>query len=149
MLHANDVRAALLAVNQPDEPFTVHPGRPDEAEFIVEWRLVDARWQHLLGEARLTRVLMRLDLARAEVRSLDQDGTVTWHAGLPRMTLAANGFQGQQWSREAAILYGHDRRGRLIRRYGYAFSTRRLKVPLRRAVLGCGWTWRAMVSGPL
>src|SRR5260370_24152104 len=81
---AATVRAGILAVNRPTAPFQVRPGDADEAELVAEWKLVDASWYEIFAKAHLEKafkVLMRLDEAAHEVRSVDQEWSVEWRAG--------------------------------------------------------------------
>src|SRR5438034_5460313 len=90
-----EVRADLLAVNRPTAPFTVRDGAPEKVDLVAEWRIVDATWYEIFAKAGLKRtakVLMRLDPDKHEVRAVDQDWSVEWSAGVPRLSLAAEAF---------------------------------------------------------
>jgi hypothetical protein len=73
---AEAVRAAILAVNRPTAPFEVRLGNAGEGDLVAEWRIVDASWYEIFAKAGLEKafkVLMRLDEAAQEVRSVDQE----------------------------------------------------------------------------
>ena len=149
---ADAVRAAILGVNRPTAPFEVRPGGAGEAELIAEWRIVDAAWWEIFAKAGLEKafkVLMRLDEAAHEVRSVDQEWTVVWRAGIPQTSLAASAFRGQQTSIEFGKAYGFTEQGSLGEIYNYRFSTKELKDPLQKAVAAQGWRWRGVGFGKL
>lgn len=149
---ADAVRAAILAINRPTAPFEVRPGPVGESELVAEWRIVDARWYEIFAKAGLEKafkVLMRLDEAAHEVRSVDQEWSVEWRAGVPKMSLAASAFRGQQTSIEFGKAYGFTERLSVGEIYNYRFATKELKEPLQAAVAASGWRWRAVAFGKL
>jgi hypothetical protein len=149
---AEAVRAAILAVNRSSAPFEVRLGHAGEAELVAEWRIVDASWYEIFAKAGLEKafeVLMRLDEAAQEVRSVDQEWSVEWRAGIPRMNLAASAFRGQQTSIEFGKAYGFTEKGTLGEIYNYRFATKELKDPLQKAVAAQGWRWRPVAFGKL
>ena len=149
---ADKVRAAILAVNRPTAPFQVRPGGPDEAELVAEWRIVDASWYEVFAKAHLEKafkVLMRLDEAAHEVRSVDQEWSVEWRAGVPKLGLAASAFRGQEMSIEFGKAYGFTETLAPGEIYNYRFATKELKDPLRKVVAAHGWTWRRVAFGKL
>jgi hypothetical protein len=141
------VRAALLAVNRPTAPFQIRPGNTGEAELVAEWRVVDARWYEIFAAAGLEKtfkVLMRLDEATHEVRSVDREFSVAWRAGVPQISLAVSTFRGQQTSIEFGNAYGFTENLAPGVIYNYRFATKELKEPLQKAVAANGWRWRAV-----
>ena len=144
---ADKVRAAVLGVNRATAPFQVRPGETaDESDLVAEWRIVDAGWYEIFAKAHLEKtfkVLMRLDEAAHEVRSVDQEWSVEWRAGVPQLSLAASVFRGQQTSIEFGKAYGFTEQLSVGEIYNYRFATKELKEPLQNAVAACGWRWRA------
>src|SRR6266567_5212025 len=89
---ADEVRAALLAVNRATAPFVVRDGSPEQVDLVAEWRIVDAAWYEIFAKAGLQKtfkVLMRLDAQQHQVRAADQEWSVEWRAGIPSVHLAA------------------------------------------------------------
>lgn len=147
-----EVRAALLAVNRPTAPFVVRDGGADGVDLVAEWRIVDAAWYEVFAKAGLEkvfRVLMRLDAAEGEVRAVDQEWTVQWHAGVPSLSLSAEAFRGQKRGIEFGNAYAFTEQGQYGQVYRYRFSTSELKTPLQEAVLAGGWAWRGVAFGKL
>ena len=103
---------------------TIREATPDDkCDLVVEWRIVDAKWYEIFAKANLEKafkVLMRLDEAAQEARSVDQEWSVEWRAGIPQMSLAVSTLRGQQTSIEFGKAYGRDARSR-----------RDLQLPLR------------------
>ncbi|MEV0412548.1 hypothetical protein AB0I68_17515 [Streptomyces sp. NPDC050448] len=143
---ATQVREALLAVNGPDKPYVVRNARPEEkADLVAEWQVLEPAWRSFFVKYQLDRTLkvrMRLVPGDHEVRALDEQLEVTWVADTPRLATSASQGRGQvntvskQWTFEK----GPD--GRRHKVETFSFDTQELKDPLRKAVLGAGWTWR-------
>ena len=142
-----EVVDALLAVNAPDAPYAVRPGEPEGVDLVGEWRVAEVAWQPFFARGRLDRtfrILMRLDPTRHEVRTVDEQWTVTWLGDRPTFVAASvqRGSVRQvsaQWTSGAGG--GPEQT--------VDFSSERLKEPLRAAVVGAGWTWRTVVAGKL
>jgi hypothetical protein len=146
------VRTGLLAVNRPTAPFVVRDGRAENVDLVAEWRIVDASWFDIFGKAGLTKVfkiLMRLDPDRQEVRAVDQEWSVEWRAGIPRLTLSAEAFRGQKSEISFGTEYALIETTGAGQVYRYRFSTGELKPPLQEAVTNAGWTWRGVSFGKL
>jgi hypothetical protein len=131
-----------LAINRPTAPFVVRLGSEGEAEWIAEWRIVDAGWYEIFARAHLTKafkILMRLDEAAREVRAVDQEWSVEWRAGLPSLSLAESAFRGQKTDIEFGGAYGFTEQPGIGEIYKYRFTTAELKGPLQRVVARQGW----------
>ncbi|MGW7099767.1 hypothetical protein [Streptomyces sp. NPDC054838] len=145
-LSAAQVREALLAVNGPDKPYVVRNARPAEkADLVAEWRVLEPVWRTFFLESRLDRTLktrMRLVPGKHEVRALDEELEVTWVGDTPKLAASAEYQRGQVTtvSKRWTIERGPDGRRHLVEEF--AFDTREMKVPLQKAVLAAGWTWR-------
>ena len=119
---------------------------------MAEWRIVDAGWYEIFAKANLEKafkVLMRLDEAAQEARSVDQEWSVEWRAGIPSLALAAEAFRGQQAEFSFGAAYAFTETGRPGKVYRYKFSTSEIKTPLQDAVTAAGWTWRGVAFGRL
>jgi hypothetical protein len=147
------LRAALLGVNRETAPFIVRDGAAEGVDLVAEWKIIDARWYEIFAKAGLERVfklLMKFDEAAGEVRAVDQEWSVAWQAGVPRLALSAEAFRGQKVEmsfgtayafREEDLTYG--------KVYDYRFSTKELKTPLIAAAQAAGWGWKAVAFGKL
>ncbi|MGW9453256.1 hypothetical protein [Streptomyces sp. NPDC055632] len=145
---AEEVRAALLALNGPDVPFVVRGGAPEGADLVAEWRISDPAWHTFFARTRVSRVTqfrMRLVPESHEVRTIDRQFEISWVGGTPRPAVSAEGSRGQvktvSWRR--SVERGPE--GDLQATESYRFDTSDMKDPLRAAVLGAGWTWRGAV----
>jgi hypothetical protein len=147
-----DVHAALLAVNRASAPFVVRDGKPEKVDLVAEWRIVEAKWYEIFAKAGLKsvfKVLMRLDEASHEVRAVDQEWTVEWRAGVPKLALSAEAFRGQKKEISFGQAFAFTEKGGYGEVYNYKFSTGELKPPLQKAVTDAGWTWRGVTFGKL
>lgn len=147
------VRHALLSLNRPTAPWGVRDGSAQGVDLIAEWKIVDARWYEVFGKAGLEkvfRILMKFDEEAGEIRAVDQEWAVQWQAGVPRLSLAAEGFRGQK----AEVSFGtavafREEDLRLGVVYDYKFATGEIKKPLQEAALANGWGWRGVAFGKL
>ena len=148
-----EVANAILGVNRPTAPFQVRPADPGEGcDFVAEWRIVDARWYEIFANAGLTsvfQILLRIDPSSNEVRAVDREWTVEWRAGVPSLSMAAEGFRGQKAEVSFGTAYAFTEQGRYGEVYNYRFRTSEIKGPIQDAVTGAGWTYKAVSFGKL
>ncbi|MEO7222461.1 MAG: hypothetical protein ABIY37_08310 [Devosia sp.] len=149
---ASTLRDALLTLNREGSPWQVRDGAPDGCDLVAGWKIVDARWYEIFAKASLTKVsktLIKFDNANGEVRSVDQDWTVEWRAGVPALSLSAEAFRGQkvEVSFGTAIGFREDFSPGII--YEYRFATKEMKEPLQNAVVANGWSWKGVAFGKL
>lgn len=147
------LREALLAINRDTAPFLIRDGAPEGVDLVAEWKIVDARWYEIFAKASLTRVfkvLMKFDEARGEVRSVDQEWTLEWRAGVPHMALSLDTFRGQkkEFSFGTAYAFKEDLSawGKV---YEYRFKTGEIKDPLVDVAQQQGWGWKGVAFGKL
>jgi hypothetical protein len=146
---AEEVGAALLALNGPEVPFAVRHGGAEGCDLLAEWRITEPAWATLSGNRRLTRTLrirMRLNRDTHEVRAADQQREVIWANGRP--TLAEVG-RGRVNTASRSWTVGRRDDGGWGTTEEFRFSTSDLKDPLRDTVLASGWTWRGVSHGKL
>ncbi|MDI2027465.1 hypothetical protein QFW96_02530 [Saccharopolyspora sp. TS4A08] len=147
---AQEVRAALLGVNGPDKPFTARDGRAEGVDLVAEWKIADVRWYGYFGNVTtVNRTLMRIDESKREVRSVDEEWSVTWIGGTPRLQLAGSHTRGQINKKSYSATFTRDEAGNLVKERQQSFSSAELKPPLQHAVTSAGWTWRGVVAGKL
>ncbi|MGV9254568.1 hypothetical protein [Streptomyces sp. NPDC003697] len=127
-----EVRAALLAVNEPDVPYRVRNALPAEkADLVAEC--------HIQRVGVRLKTSMRLVPDKQEVRFLHE----RWET---RSAANANTQYGRghapavfrQWETQQ----GPD--GKRHKVEAFRFDTREMTDPLQNAVLGAGWTWRGV-----
>jgi hypothetical protein len=146
------VRGALLAINRPTAPFQVRVGAADEADLVAESRIVDAVWYEIFAKAGLKKafkVLMRLDENSHEVRAVDQEWSVEWRAGVPKLSWSASAGRGQMVEIEYGKAYGFTEAHGFGEIYNYRFTTAEIKTPLQKVVAAKGWTWKPVRFGKL
>ncbi|MEU2395771.1 hypothetical protein [Streptomyces sp. NPDC007369] len=149
----DEVRAALLALNGPDVPYTVRNALPaEDADLVAEWRLREPAWHGVFLRHQLERqvqIRMRIDPARHEVRTSDREWEVTWVGGTPRLATSGEFSRGQTTTVSKQWTIGRGKDGRVEATETFRFNTADLKTPLQKAVLGAGWTWRGVLFGRL
>jgi hypothetical protein len=141
----DDLRAALLGLNRDTAPWKVRDGAGDKCDLVAEWRIVDAQWQGIFigaGLKSVFRVKMKFDESAHEVRNVDEQATLSWQDGVPKV--------GKSWSRgqinetEVGRGVGFTEDGGFGEVYNYKFRSNEIRDPLRDAVNEHGWGWKAV-----
>jgi len=146
------LRDALLSLNRDSAPWQVRDGAPEGVDLVAEWKIVDARWYEIFAKASLARVfkvLLKLDEEKGEVRSVDQEWTVEWRAGVPTLSLAASAFRGQKVEMSFGTAFAFKEDLSFGQVYEYHFKTAEIKTPLQDATAKAGWGWKGVAFGKL
>lgn len=149
---AAEVRTALLALNRNSAPWLVRDGSAEGCDLVAEWKIVDARWYEIFAKAsvaKVFKVLMKLDEAKGEIRSVDQEFTVEWRAGVPSLSAAVEAFRGQKVELSFGTAYGFTETLAPGQIYNYRFATKELKEPLQDVAAKSGWGWKGVAFGKL
>ena len=152
VLAETEVRARLMTLNHDTSPFHLVNGSSEDVDLVAEWKIVDAQWHAVFSKAgisKLFRILMRFDAERHEVRAVDQELSVEWLAGAPRIAVAAAKFQGQMQTVEfgRAVAFTEQRGPGEV--YQYHFDTREIKGPVQDTITACGWAYKGVAFGKL
>ncbi|MEU9034347.1 hypothetical protein AB0D45_05460 [Streptomyces sp. NPDC048352] len=150
-LSSPEVREALRSVGGADKPYVVRTARPAEkADLVAEWRVLEPAWRDFFLPTRVQRTLkirMRLVAEEHEVRALDEQLEIEWVGDTPTLAVPASTEfrrgQTRTVSKRWTVERGPGGRPRLSP--DRVFDTADLKDPLRKAVLGAGWTWRGVL----
>jgi hypothetical protein len=149
---AQSVYDRIMALNRPTAPYQIIDGKSENVDLIAEWKIVDARWYEVFGKANLTKVFrihMKLDPAKRELRTMDQELNVSWKAGVPSLSFEASFFKGQKSSISFGTGYAFTENLAPGQVYKYKFNTNELKKPIQEAVAACGWTYKGVAFGKL
>ncbi|MCC9740335.1 hypothetical protein [Streptomyces sp. MNU89] len=149
---AEEVRAALLGLNQPDVPYVIRNGAADRADLVAEWRIAEPIWQPFFIQSQLThavRIRMRLTPENHEVRALEEQWGVTRVGNPPRLAISSEYSRGPNRTVTRHWTLGRGDSGRLEATETFRFDGAGLRDPLREAVLKSGWTWRGVLFGKL
>ncbi|MGY0018021.1 hypothetical protein [Streptomyces sp. cg35] len=150
---ADDVRAALLALNTDDVPYVVRNGDgTDGVDLVAEWRIAEPAWHTFFARTQTThnvRIRMRLDHENHEVRAVEEQWEFEWVGNPPRPQLSTEYSRGpdRTVTRQWTIERGDN--GRLQATEDFRFDASDLRRPLRDAALTTGWGWRGLVFGKL
>ncbi|USQ82961.1 hypothetical protein NFX46_03750 [Streptomyces phaeoluteigriseus] len=132
-LSAEQVRAALLAVDAAGVPFVVRAALPGEkADVVAEWQVPELRLR--------LKTRMRLVPENHEVHTLDERWDRSPESGGKRYGRGPGTKVARQWAYER----GPDGRRRRVETF--RFDSRDMRDPLVKAVLDAGWTWRGVLS---
>lgn len=150
---ASALRQQLLAINRETAPFIIRDGAPEGCDLVAEWKIVDARWYEIFAKAGLEKtfkVLMKFDAAKGEVRSVDQEWSVEWRAGVPYLALSAEAFRGQKVEMSFGTAFAFKEEDLSFGKvYEYRFKTSEIKDPLVAAAQAAGWGWKGVAFGKL
>ncbi|HEV8308464.1 MAG TPA: hypothetical protein VGW35_12415 [Methylomirabilota bacterium] len=152
VLSIQDVRDGLLGLNRPTAPYRIVSGSAEGVDLIAEWKIVDAQWYEVFAKAGLSKVFrvhLKLDPHAHRVRAKDQEYTVAWSAGVPRLSLAVTSFKGQTHAIEFGTAYAFTETLAPGRVYHYRFDTREIKQPIQDVVTSCGWIYKGVAFGAL
>ncbi len=145
-LPAEEVRAALLALNGTGVPFRVRHGfGGQEADLVAEWRLVVPAMDDSLGSRQVERTMkarMRLVAAGCEVHVLEEVREVALSGNPPRPGMTRQWSRGPYVRRQWTYERGPDGRRQKV----VLFDSRDMRDRLRNTVLGAGWTWRGVLG---
>lgn len=143
------LRSRILALNGLDLPFQV---REEADGLVAEWRIADDRWIGLMEAGGLNdvhRIYIDLDPQRHRVRSLDVRRTVSWEAGIARVSASFSFFRGIsffEYSRGVQLgVFFRDGRW-TTKAYDYRFLLSEMKTPLVQAIVGSGWRFTPVVT---
>lgn len=146
---AKTLRARILALNELDLPFHV---REESDRLVAEWRIADEQWIGLMEAGGLNdvhRIYIDLDAEKHQARSLDVHRTVSWSAGIARVSASFSFFRGISffgYSRGAQLgVFFRDGRW-TMKAYDYRFVLSEMKTPLVQAIVGSGWKFTPVVT---
>ncbi|MFE5840672.1 hypothetical protein ACFQ7N_03390 [Streptomyces niveus] len=130
---AEEVRAALLALNGPDVRFSVREDTSKERVGLVA--------ECAVPEVRLTlKTRMRLVPVAHEVRTFDE----RWEGSALELSRGQYS-RGQVTTVYRKWTYELEDDGRRHKVETFRFDPAEMKDPLRAAVLDAGWTWRGVL----
>ncbi|MFI6475972.1 hypothetical protein ACIBL5_37770 [Streptomyces sp. NPDC050516] len=146
-LSAQEVRAALLALNGTGVPFRVrHAVSGEKAHLVAEWKIVAPGIGEFTSGGLVERSMkarMRLSAANREVHVLDEVREVRMVGDPPRPArLTRQWNRGPYVARQWEYEKGPDGRRRKV----VLFDSRDMRDPLRNTVLEAGWTWRGVLK---
>jgi len=151
-LPAEEVRAALLGLNQPDVPYVIRYGAGEQADLVAELRIAEPAWRNFFVQSQLThavKIRMRLDRKDHEVRVLEEQREVTRVGNPPSIRIASSYSRGPDRTVTRQWTLGRGDDGRLGATETFRFSASDLRTPLKDTVLNSGWTWRSVIFGRL
>lgn len=111
-----ELRAALLGVNQSDVPYVIRNGGGKQYDLVAEWRLTEPAWQQAFVRSQIThamRIRMRLVNEDHESRALEEQWEVSRVGSPTRLQVSSEYTRGpsRTVSREWAL--GRGRNGGL------------------------------------
>ncbi|MFJ3198860.1 hypothetical protein [Streptomyces sp. NPDC086989] len=144
-----ELRAALLALNDTDVVFTVREAGGGSADLVAEWKVLEPATGRGLNRQQVERtfkIWMRLLPQEREVRAMDEHWAVTRAGAAPGRTVRRERGRGPIRHRQVQWTLERGADGRTRKVESFRMDTRDLKDPLRKTVVGAGWTWRGALK---
>ena len=147
------LKERLLSINSPDLPYEIK--KAPETDFLVEWKIADAKWFALFAKERLQetyRGYLLLDDSLKSARYCEELASVQWIAGnggqgSPSLSYRKQFFRGRilfQKSRE--VQYGIREDLTLGKIYEYTFDVRKVRNPIKKVIADGGWEFVPVVN---
>ena len=151
-LTADRLKERLLSINSPELPYEIKT--MPETDFLVEWKIADAKWFALFAKERLQetyRGYLLLDDSLKSARYCEELASVQWIAGnsgrgSPALSYRKQFFRGRilyQKSRE--IQYGIREDLTPGKIYDYKFDVRKVRDPIKKMIEDSGWEFVPVV----
>ncbi|MGW8777363.1 hypothetical protein ACWGNM_04715 [Streptomyces sp. NPDC055796] len=142
-----ELRAALLALNGTGVVFSVREAGGGDADLVADWKVTEPPTGTGLNRRQVERtfkVWMRLLPAEREVRAMDEQWAVTRAGSPPGRTVQREHGRGPIRHRQKEWTFERGPDGNRRKVESFSLDTRDLKDPLRKTVLGAGWTWHGV-----
>lgn len=147
-----EAKKNILALNRETAPYQIRDGKEEGVDLVAEWKIVDAKWYGIFSKSGLKKVfkiLMVLDDAKKEVRTVDNSYTVEWTGGVATLSVEASAFRGQQMEFSGGMGYAFTEEFKPGVVYNYRFNTGEIKKPLDEAILNSGWSIKKVAFSSL
>jgi hypothetical protein len=149
---ASELKTRLLGLNRTSAPFRIVDGQTEGVDLVAEWKIVDASWYEIFAKAKLEkvfRIYLKLDADKNELRAQDREYSVSWSAGIPKLSLEASAFKGQMTSVQFGSSFAFTETLAPGQVYKYRFNTNELKKPIQDICASCGWSFKGVAFGKL
>ncbi|MEU6014948.1 hypothetical protein ABZ826_13125 [Streptomyces sp. NPDC047515] len=126
-------------------------GDQEGVGLVAEWRILEPALRSFFVRTQWDRTLttrMRLVPEKHEVRTFDEQWEVTWVGNSPSLAASRAYSRGQVTAVSRKWEVGRGADGRPHETEVFRFDPAEMKIPLRDAVLGAGWTWRGVLFNP-
>jgi hypothetical protein len=146
------LKACLLSINSPELPYEIK--KAPEADFLVEWKIADAKWFALFAKERLQetyRGYLLLDDSLKSARYCEELASVQWIAGdngrgNPAISYRKQFFRGiilfqKSWE----VQYGIREDLTPGKIYEYKFDVRKVRNPIKKMIEDSGWEFVPVV----
>ncbi len=146
------LKEKILALNSPELPYQITPAK--ETDFLLEWKIVDAKWYGIFSKERVEKTyhaLILLDDNRKTARYYEELGSVEWHIGTdgiskPSVLYRKEFFKGRiLFKKSWGVQYGIKESGEFGKVYKYKFDIGYARDPLKKIVLESGWEFVPVV----
>jgi hypothetical protein len=145
------LKERLFSLNSLESPYEIKTS--PEADFLVEWKIADAKWFAVLSKERyqeIYRAFLVLDESRYSVRYCEELVSVRWLAsadGPPSFNYQKNFFRGRiLFQKSWGVQYAIKDDLTLGKVYEYKFDVRNVRHPIQKVVQDSGWEFVPVVN---
>jgi hypothetical protein len=138
------LKELLLSINSPELPYEIKTS--PETDFLVEWKLADAKWFAILSKERFQEIyrgFIVLDEPRHSVRYCEEMASIRWLAetdSQPSFSYQKNFFRGRiLFQKSWEVQYAIKEDLSLGKVYEYKFDVRIVRNPIQKLVRDSGW----------
>lgn len=134
-----ELTTKLLALNLPENPFWV---AAENGTVTATWNLVDAKWLQIFAKAgrkETYQLVVKLNEATHEASYEEKTGTITWEAGVPKVSFSSQYFRGKQISIKKGVAFGVKTDLSAGKLYEFDFDTKKIKDPIIKIIEAAGW----------
>ena len=138
------LKELLLSLNSPELPYEIKTS--PETDFLVEWKLADAKWFAVLSKERFQEIyrgFIVLDELRHTVRYCEELVSVRWLAeadGQPSFSYQKNFFRGRiLFQKSWEVQYAINEDMSIGKVYEVKFDVGKVRNPIRKSVRDGGW----------
>jgi hypothetical protein len=151
-LTADRLKERLLSINSPEQPYEIKT--TPETDFLVEWKIADAKWFALFAKERLQetyRGFLLLDDSLKSARYCEELASVQWIAGnggqgRPALSYRKQFFRGRiLFQKSWEVQYGIREDFSPGKTYEYKFDVREVRNPIKKMVEDNGWEFVPVV----
>jgi len=145
-VNKDELKQIILGINAPGLPYEIKAAA--DADLLVEWKIVDARWFAVFAKERLRktyRAFLVLDPQLTSVRYCEELASVRWVAGndgvsRPFLSYQSQFFRGRiLFQKSWGVQYGVRDDLTVGKIYEYSFDVRMVRDHIKKLVEASGW----------
>ncbi len=143
---------AVMELNKDENPFHVLETNEENADLVVQWNIVDAKWREVFGKAGMKqtyKMYLKFYPETKKVHSIDKCFKLSWNNGLPTIGASFSMQKGQVYLKKREIAFGLKEEKGAGKIYDIDFDSSRIKKAVKEVITSQGWTLKSVIFGGL